>query len=127
MVEVPFGGRWTRQATAGLAPKRIKHSLWKWIRLHIPNTVVSELHRAGSDERDTLGGGNAECLVPAGSKGLGQAITHCELILSVHLLLGHGDVPTQEGGESIPGHVICVPQQARNLPQAFLALRLMLP
>lgn len=70
MVEVPFGGGWTRQATAGLAPKRIKHSLWKGISLHTPNTVVSELQRAGSDERATLGGGSAECLVTAWKQGI---------------------------------------------------------
>lgn len=65
-----FGGGWTRQATAGPAPKRIKHSLWKQIRLHTPKTLVSELCRAGSDERDTLGGGSAECLVTVWEQGI---------------------------------------------------------
>lgn len=41
-----------------------------------------------------------------GSKGLGQAITHCELLLSTHLLPRHGDVPTQREGDTIPGCVM---------------------
>lgn len=122
-----FGRGWTRRATAGLAHKRIKHSLWKWIRLHTPKTLVSELCRAGSGERDTLGVTVQSAWSQFGSKAPGQAITHCKLILCTHLLPGRGDVPTQREGDSIPGHVVYGPQGARNLHQALLALRLVLP
>lgn len=56
-----------------------------------------------------------------GNKALGQAITHCELILSMLLLPQHGDVPAQREGDSTPGHVIFVPQAAGNLHQAHSA------
>lgn len=69
MVEVPYV--WRGLDWAGLALKRVKHSLWKWRRLHTPKTLVPELCTAGSDERDTLGGDSAELLVTVWEQGIG--------------------------------------------------------